>query len=644
MTRQRTPYGTWSSPVTTDAVLASQIRISLPRLVDGALMWSELRPAEGGRSVLVRQRADGEVEDLIAAPWNARTRVHEYGGGAYAVAGDGAVIFSHFPDQRLYRIDGAGGEPEALTEAEGLRYADGVVDDARGRWIGVCEDHRGDGEAVARVVSASLSGVSEPEVLVEGSDFYASPRLSPCGGWLAWVSWEHPNMPWDATRLWLAPVDEGGALGEATCVAGGPGVSVQQPRWSPGGVLHYLSDRSGWWTLHRHTEAGEEALHAHERDFGRPPWLFGGRDYDFISEQEVLCSWSEQGVWRLARLDAASGALTTLELPWSPAGGVQVRGDRAVLLGYSATASKALLELDLSSGEVTVVRSSGAHGLDAEAISVAEPIAFPSKGGRTAHAFFYPPRNAHHEGPDDERPPLVVWSHGGPTGATSHGFNISTQYWTSRGFAVVDVNYGGSTGYGRAYRERLNGQWGVVDVEDCEAAARFLAEQGRVDGDRMAIAGGSAGGYTTLCALTFGDTFKAGASHFGVSDLMALARDTHKFESRYIDGLVGPLPEAAALYRERSPIHHVEGLSCPVIFFQGLEDQVVPPNQAELMVNALRERGLPVAYITYEGEQHGFRKAENIKRTLEAEIDFYARVFGFELADAIEPVPIENLT
>jgi dipeptidyl aminopeptidase/acylaminoacyl peptidase len=610
------------------------------------IYWSESRPEEGGRNVIVRRTPGGVISDVTAMPFNARTRVHEYGGGAYAVQG-GTLFFSNFADQRVYRMDPRS-EPWPISPAKDLRYADGVCDSPRGRMIYVREDHTVEGrEAVNTVVSLNLQGADGDtggRVLVSGNDFYSSPRLSPDGSRLAWLTWNHPNMPWDGCELWVGEFAPDGSIGHAEQVAGGLAESIFQPEWSPDGVLHFISDRSGWSNLYRWHGGRIEALCEMEAEFGVPQWVFGLATYGFEAPERILCTYTQDGISHMALLDTEAGKLEHVENPYTEINGPRVKHGRVVFVGGSPTEDFALVQLDLATGRVEVLRRSSNLKIDEGYLSVPRAIEFPTEGGLTAYGFFYPPKNRDYAGPPGERPPLLVLSHGGPTGATSATFSLRTQFWTGRGIAVLDVNYGGSTGYGRAYRERLNGQWGVVDVDDCANGARYLAERGEVDPNRLAIQGGSAGGYTTLCALTFRDLFKAGASYFGVGDLEAMARDTHKFESRYLDSLVGPYPERRDLYIERSPIHHTDRLSRPVIFFQGLEDKVVPPNQAEMMVEALRAKGLPVAYVPFEGEQHGFRKAENIKRSLDAELYFYSRVFGFELAEPVEPVDIENMS
>jgi dipeptidyl aminopeptidase/acylaminoacyl peptidase len=640
------PYGAWGSPVTSELIVAKTIGLREVTLAGEAVYWLEMRPEENGRCVVVRRGPDGALTDQNPAPFNARTRVHEYGGGAYLVRPDSPeVYFSNFSDQRLYRVR-AGGIPEAITPEGELRYADAVLDRGRERLICVREDHtEAGGEPQNTLVAVSLApgtgaGV---RVLASGADFYSSPRLSPDGRHLTWISWDHPNMPWDGTDLWLAPVLADGGLGQAERIAGGPAESIFQPEWSPSGTLYFVSDRSGFWNLYRRRDGQVKAVCPAQAEFGVPQWVFRKSTYAFASEPRIVCTFTREGISHLAILDTETGALEVIETPYTHIEAIQSDGHRAVFLASSPTDFAAIVALDLESRERIVLRRSSTLSLEPDFISTGEPIEFPTASGNTAHGFFYAPQSGECIGPPEERPPLMVVSHGGPTGQADNGLRVGIQFFTTRGFAVLDVNYGGSSGFGRAYRQRLDGQWGVVDVDDCVYGARYLADRGWVDGERLAIRGGSAGGFTTLAALTFRDVFKAGASHFGVSDLEALAQHTHKFESRYLERLIGPYPERADLYRARSPIHAVLRLACPVIFFQGLEDRVVPPEQAEKMVEALRQKKLPVAYLAFPGEQHGFRQAETIKRVLDAELYFYSRVFGFKPADPLEPVPIDNL-
>ncbi|MGC9504312.1 S9 family peptidase [Baaleninema sp.] len=633
------PYGTWKSPITSDLIVSGSIRLGGLAFDGDDIYWVEGRPSEGGRNVLVRRQPDGTTADVTPQDYNVRSRVHEYGGGSFVVAG-GVAFFSNFSDGRIYRQP-LGETPEPLTPEGAFRYADFVVDRPRQRLLCVREDHSGEGEPENTLVAVGFDG--SVEVLVSGSDFFASPALSPDGTRLAWLSWNHPNMPWDGTQLWLADFDDNGRLGEAKLVTGGANESVFQPQWSPNGTLYFASDRASWWNLYRLGKADVEPLFPLNAEFATPQWVFGMSTYAFLGSDRLICTYTQQGMWQMATLNLGTKRLQNLETPYTQISSVKGRGDRVAFLGSSPTESSGLVLMDVDRDDLQILRRSTALDVDPAYLSKPEPIEFPTENGLTAYGFFYPPTNPDYQAPDGEKPPLLVKSHGGPTASTSTGLRLSIQYWTSRGFGFLDVNYGGSTGYGRDYRQRLDGNWGIVDVDDCANGAKYLADRGWVDGDRLAITGGSAGGYTTLCALTFRDTFKAGASYYGVSDLEALATDTHKFESRYLDRLVGPYPERKDIYEARSPIHFTDRLSCPVIFFQGLEDKVVPPNQAERMVNALRQKGLPVAYVPFEGEQHGFRQAENIKRALDAEFYFYSRVFGYEPAEAIDPVEIENL-
>jgi dipeptidyl aminopeptidase/acylaminoacyl peptidase len=621
------PYGAWKSPITANLMVAGTVGLGGLAADRDNIYWLEGRPSEGGRSVIVRLTSDGKTEDVTPPEFNVRTRVHEYGGGAYCLH-QGTLYFSNFTDQRLYRQP-LNAVPSPLTPEGAFRYADGVVDSHRQRLICVREDHSGEGEAVNTIVSINLAADHEIQVLVSGDDFYACPRLSPDGSQLCWLSWNHPNMPWDGTQLWVATLNSDGLITDKKLIAGSSTESVFQPQWSPDNLLYFVSDRSNWWNFYRYKESQIEPLYPTSAEFGLPQWVFGMSTYGFASAHQIICAYTEDGNWCLATLNIDSQQLQQIDTTYTSISGLKVSANQALFIGSSPTKPSAVVQLDLKTGEQQVLKCSSNLDLDAGYLSVPEAIEFPTENNTTAYGFYYPPTNKDYTASPDEKPPLLVKSHGGPTAATSSSLSLKIQYWTSRGFAVLDVNYGGSTGYGREYRQRLQGNWGIVDVDDCSNGAKYLAEKGLVDGDRMAITGGSAGGYTTLCALTFKDVFKAGASYYGVSDLEALATDTHKFESRYLDGLIGPYPEAKEVYIARSPIHAAEQLACPVIFLQGLEDKVVPPNQAEKMVDILKAKQLTVNYVTFADEQHGFRKAENIKRAIEEEYQFYAKVFGF---------------
>jgi dipeptidyl aminopeptidase/acylaminoacyl peptidase len=640
------PYGAWASPISAELVAAGGVSLDEVRVGGGRVYWVEGRPLEGGRQVICSAEPGVPgVEDVTGEGVNARTRVHEYGGGSYALCGD-ALFFSSYADQRLYRQDPGPATPRPITPEPPApaahRYAD-ACPTPDGRLLVCVRERHHDGEVVNELVAVPTAG-GELVVLAAGRDFYASPRVSPDGRRLAWLEWDHPNMPWDGTELRQAELTGGALAGDPVTVAGGPEESVVQPEWSPGGVLHLVSDRTGWWNLYRVDGGALEALAPAEEEFGAPHWAFGMSTYAFLGGGRIACIHGRGPMQRLGVLHP-DASLTDLDLPFTAYFPPHLRayGDRLACIAGSPTGAPAVVVIDPADGGVEVLRSSKDEALDPGYLSLPEPIEFPTEGGRTAHALYYPPANGGFRGPAGERPPLVVASHGGPTSGVASDLHVSYQFFTSRGIAVVDVDYGGSTGYGRAYRKRLEGRWGIVDVDDCVAAAQFLAGRGDVDPDRLAIRGGSAGGYTTLCALTFRDVFAAGASYYGVADVAALAKDTHKFESRYLDRLIGPWPEAEARYRERSPIHFTDRLSCPVILLQGLEDEVVPPAQAEMMAAALDAKAIPHAYLPFPGEQHGFRQAAHIRRALEAELYFYSRVFAFDLADPVGPVPITHL-
>jgi dipeptidyl aminopeptidase/acylaminoacyl peptidase len=640
------PYGSWRSPLDAATVARAGRRLAAPALaVDGAVWWAEGRPSEGGRVVLMRRPAEGEPEDVTPAAFNVRTRAHEYGGGAWTLAGDDLVLFVNFADQRLYR-QRLNEEPVAITpepeSAGGLRFADCRLT-PDGRTVVCVREVHGEGEVENQLVALAADGSGEAAVLAAGHDFYSFPRVSPDGACLAWTCWDHPNMPWDGTELWVAPFDDPAA---ATLVAGGPEESVFQPEWDTQRRLHFVSDREGWWNLYRDEGESVAQLTDEEADLAHPQWLFGGATYAFLEDGAIACVRCEHGEERLFLLEPDAERLEDLELPFTSFGfpTLSSRGNELVFAAASPARETAVVRFDVRSGELAEVRSAAEEGVDDGYVSIPRPIEFPTSEGETAHGFYYPPTNPDFEAPEGELPPLIVQSHGGPTSHATPALDREFLFWTSRGIGVVDVNYRGSSGYGRPYRQRLRGGWGVLDTDDCIAAARHLAATGDADGERLAIRGGSAGGYATLCALVFHDDFATGASYFGVADTETLAGDTHKFESRYLDGLIGPYPEEKELYRERSPIHFVEQLRAPVILFQGLDDEVVPPSQAETMVAALKQNGVPHAYLAFAGEAHGFRRSETEIRCLEAELCFYGRILGFEPADELEPVEIHGST
>ena len=642
MTKQA-PYGSWASPITPDVLLKGTVhmRNQMLRWDGDDLYWSELRPGEGGRIVVCRRDADGAISDVTPRDFNARSRVHEYGGGHYAVSA-GTVYFTNFADQRLYRQD-RGGAPRAITPEGDVRHADMAVDAARGLVYAVREDHTtGAREAVNSLVALDADGRREAFTVAAGNDFYSSPKLSGDGARLAWQTWNHPHMPWDQSEIWIGELDRDGRVTSSRKIAGTNDESVLQPEWSPVGELYFVSDRNDWWNIYRARGEGDEPVCRRDAEFGGPQWTFGQRYFDFSGPDEIVCLFTEPAGSKLGVIDLNTGRLRQIELLYTALNNVQVSGRKAAMYAGSSTHADRVLVIDLDTSAQEVVKVANSTHIASGNLSIPKPIEFETEHGRTAHALHYPPRNEEHQAPAGEKPPLIVHCHGGPTGSAGPTYAFEYQYWTSRGFAIVDVNYGGSTGYGRAYRQRLNGQWGVVDVDDCINAARHLVERGLADPERVSITGGSAGGYTVLLSLTRRDFYNAGASHYGIGDLVRFIEETHKFESHYCDTLIGPYPERADLYHERSAIYFADHLRCPVILFQGLEDKVVPPSQAETFVEVCDEKGLPYAYVPFEGEQHGFRQEDNIRRAMEGELYFLSRIFGFEPADATEPVQIEN--
>ena len=626
--------GVWPSPISAQRAAAGRLRLSDVQLDGADAYWVEGRATEGGRCVIVRAR-DGVTTDLIADPFSARTGVHEYGGAAMR-AQAGTVYFSNAGDRRLYRI--TSGDPEPLTGGVGdLRYADLEIDAARDRIVCVAEDHRGP-SVVNDLRVVPLAG-GEAVSIVAGNDFYSTPRVSPDGRSLAWLTWNFPNMPWDGCELWVADFDGAGAPQNARQVAGGPRESIFQPSWSAGSALHFCSDRTGWWNLYRLDNDGVVPLAPMEAECGGPQWVFGLSTYAHCDDGSIALWACRDGEWEFHLLDAER-RLARLDAPFTQFGQyISAIGDDLLYLAGGPDTSMSVVRERLGTRERRVLqRDSGSMTFELAVTSIPRHVTFPGESGATSHAWFYAPRNDT-VAPDPERkPPLLVRAHGGPTSAAGFSLDASVQYWTSRGFAYLDVDYGGSTGYGRPYRERLNGQGGIVDVVDCVAGARHLASTGVVDPNRLFIHGGSAGGYVVLCAMAFHDVFQAGASLFGIADVEVLfEQDPHKFESHY----ESPYPEAHVRY-ERSPVHFIDRVRGAVLLLQGLDDPVVPPEQAELMFAALQAGGVPCAYIGFAGEQHGFRKAENIARSLEAELSFFATVTHTPLDEAIEPVEILN--
>ncbi|MCC0177577.1 S9 family peptidase [Waterburya agarophytonicola K14] len=650
-TSQVATFGSWKSPITSDLIVSKTIGIGGIAINNEDIYWLEKRPQEKGRSSIVACFGDKPkamatrrgIKNITPPGLSVRTKVHEYGGGAYAVAQD-TLYFSNYADGRIYQqvLDR---QPQPLTNKIHQRYADIVVDSHRNRLICVCEDReQQDAEAKNILVTIDLI-TGKIQTLVEGDDFYSSPRLSRDGKQLAWLSWNHPHMPWDSTYLWVANLNDAGVIDRPKLVAGGEEESICEPKWSNDGRLYFSSDRTNWWNLYRRNINGSiEILHQMAAEFAYPHWVFGLSTYGFIGGDRLICTYSADGSWHLGMIDLTTKQLETIKTRYTNISDLQAsESGFVVFVGGTPTETSAVVKLDLDNRKEQILKRTGDLTIDPGYLALPEAIAFPTADDLTAHGWYYPPTNQDYSAPTDELPPLIVKSHGGPTAAASVDLNLRVQYWTSRGFGYLDVNYGGSIGYGRQYRQRLDGKWGIVDVEDCVNGAKYLVDRVQVDGDRLVITGSSAGGYTTLAALTFRDTFKAGASYYGVSDLEILAKDTHKFESRYLDRLIGKYPEDKAIYQERSPIYHVQQLNCPVIFFQGLEDKVVPPNQAEMMFSSIKEKGLPAAYVAFEQEAHGFRIADNIKKALDSEFYFYSQIFGFEPAEAIEPIEIINL-
>ena len=634
-------YGSWKSPISAGKVASGTIGLREIRLCGENVYWLETRPTEEGRTVLVKLNSGGEKSDVTPEDFNVRSRVHEYGGAPYLVVDD-RVYFTNYEDQRVYRL-ASNGEPRPITSDRNRRFADLSFERRTGRIWAVCEDHSSGGRPENYLLSISDSGRGSGKVVASGDDFYSSPRFNPAGPEVAWLSWNHPNMPWDGTYLHVGKLDEEGRLLDSKVVAGSDSESVVQPKWSPEGVLYFISDVTGWWNIYR-LKGGEIDQVTDERaEFSEPQWQFGISSYDFLDREKLAASYTKDGRWFLLEVDTSSKDISEYGIPYTTISSVRADGNYVWFIGGAADRPPAVRRYSRETGDIDTFRSSSDMGVDEGFLSNPEALDFVSSDGQKVHGFYYSPRNRDFEGPESEKPPLIVISHGGPTSATSDSFSPKIQYWTSRGFAVLDVNYRGSTGFGREYREELEGRWGELDVQDCSRGALYLSEEGRVDASKLIIRGASAGGYTTLAALAFGDVFDAGASYFGVSNPASLAKETHKFESRYLDGLIGPYPEEKELYERRSPIRHVEGISCPVIFFQGTKDRVVPPDQAEKMYESLKERGIATAYLPFEGERHGFKQEKNIRRSLEAELFFYSRVFGFELGEELDPVEIHNL-
>ena len=644
MDKTPSQFGSWASPVSSDLIVNDTVSLGQLSFDGEDIYWIEGRPSDGGRQVLVKHTPDGNTQDITPNPYSCRSLVHEYGGSSYLVT-DQTVYFSNYSDQRIY-IQKQHHAPVPITIPGNFRYADGVYDHKRNRITYVLEDHSNSQEnPVNSIVSIDPKIIGEVRYLVTGNDFYSSPRINPEATKLAWITWNHPNMPWDGTELWIADLTDDGSLQNSYKIPAGPSDSILEPTWSPNGVLHFVSDRTGWWNLYKFQSGRIVPIYPIDAEFTRPPWSLGMSTYGYLSSDVLITAYNQKGVWKLGKLDILGNTFEDYIIPYTEfgRGDVRIKTDLVLFQAASPTEPMSILSMNPTGDDLKKIRSSQSIQVDSACISIPETITYETSDGFPTHAFVYHPTNPLYTGLPGEKPPLLVKSHGGPTGATSIALDLSVQFWTSRGFVVLDVNYGGSTGYGRAYRERLRSNWGIRDVNDCGEGANFLAKTGVVDGNRMAIQGGSAGGYTTLACLAFTNVFQIGASYYGVSDLEDLAADTHKFESRYLDSLIGPLPESRDLYFKRSPINYINQLSCSMILFQGQEDKIVPPNQSENMFNAVKDKGYPAAYICFEKEQHGFRQADNIKRAIEAQYYFFSRVFGFDPSEEVIPIEIANL-
>ncbi|ACV26200.1 S9 family peptidase [Kangiella koreensis] len=626
MNKQITPYGLWSSPITPQVLASKSTRYGQIQFINDAIYWLESRPHEQGRGVIVRSQNE-EREDITPEGFNVRTRVHEYAGGDFWGRGEW-LLFADDTDQRLCLQNLVTNSVEFITPEppvkRSLRYCDGEVAPNMAYTVCVHERHEAD-EVINELIVISVTAPYTKQVIAQGYDFYSSPRISPDGKQLCWISWNHPNMPWDETELWLADISESGVVSNQRKVAGGDNVSVYHPFWSVDNKLYYVADSDGWWHIYSLEHPSEPVHQLLEIEFGLPQWVFGCRTVQWLDDKKLIAIGTKQGQQALYQINLENGDIELCSGQWTAFNGQMVSdGDELYFMAANPQTGEAVYQFNFQSRKALQLTEIEGDQL-ADYISVPRHIEFPTTGDQKAFGYFYPPKNPEYQGSTNEKPPLIVMSHGGPTGMTDNGLNLTIQYWTSRGFAVADVNYRGSTGYGRAYRDSLKGQWGILDVDDCIAMGQHLAQEGVIDGSRMAIRGGSAGGYTTLCALTFHDVFKVGMSRYGVAELVSLSQDSHKFEIRYLDSVVGPYPECAELYHQRSPVNHTELLSCPILILQGLEDKVVPPNQAEAMVKALKEKGLPYEYITFEGEGHGFRKPETIIKAFTAELAFYRK-------------------
>ncbi|GAB2198125.1 alpha/beta hydrolase family protein [Sessilibacter sp. MAH4] len=658
------PYGSWPSKISAQHIVSQSLGLAEPKWDGEDLYWLEFRPNEKGRNCIVKKDGNGNISDVIPENMSSRSKANEYGGGSYTVANH-IVYFVSGYDQRIYKVDTQTQpiQATAITAEGPYRYADLLIDSHKNRIICIREDHSHKSaddqshhiEEKAELVAVDCN-TGETTVLATGDDFYASPNLSLDGNQLVWISWNHPAMPWESNSVFTAIINSQGTLDDITAIAGvAAGEAPQshfQPQWSATNTVISICDRDNWWHFYEYKQQNwqpllKAELNFADAEFATPQWVFGLSTWGFIDVETIACCFNIRNIWQLALINYQTGDCNVIESDCSDIANMAVSNNKFAFIGSNAATPSELAIIDLNSENedelIFEIVKSIPTDLQEDVFSIPEAIEFGPEGEQ-AHGFYYPPHNTEYCAADGEKPPLIVMAHGGPTSARSTAFNIKIQYWCSRGFAVVDVNYRGSTGYGRDYRLALNHNWGVKDVEDVCRAANYLVEKGLADANKLAIKGGSAGGYTVLAALTFESTFKAGASHYGIGDLETLATDTHKFESRYLDSLIGKYPEDQSTYVSRSPINHVERLDCPVIFFQGGQDKVVPPNQAEAMVNALNAKEIPVAYVLFPEEGHGFRQANNMIRSVEGELYFYSKIFGFELSEKIEAVEIQNLS
>jgi dipeptidyl aminopeptidase/acylaminoacyl peptidase len=633
------PYGSWKSPISGKSLVQSSLRLGQIQIDDGSVYWTEGRPAEKGRTALMVW-SGGDIREIASSQSDVRTRTHEYGGGAFLCADDRCFYINN-SDQQIYEVMEKG-EAKQVTHQSKYRFADMVLDQHRGLLFAVGEDHSDPQNIENYLISISLA-TGELEIIAEGHDFYSNPQLSPDGNQLLFLTWDHPNMPWDGTQLILAELNEEGSIDKMQDIAGGKYESIFQPLWDPNGSIYFVSDRNGWWNIYHYSEAHITCVLEKEAEFGLPQWVFGMSNYTVLNSGDLVATYSDMTGSHLIRIDVDSGSSEEIKTSFSTIDQVRGSKNNIAFIGHTDSQPGEVVAMNLAAKTSQTLQRAAETDIRATYISSAQHISFETAPDELTHAWYYPPKNPDYAAPAGNLPPLIVLSHGGPTGNSSGAFSLAIQYWTTRGFAILDVNYSGSTGYGRKYRERLKGKWGIRDVQDCAAAANYLADEGLADRERFIIKGGSAGGYTTLAALTFMDVFKAGASYYGVGDLTLLAQDTHKFESRYLDSMVGPYPEDKQLYIDRSPLNFADQLDCPVIFMQGLDDPVVPPNQAESMVAALKRNGIPVAYLPFEGESHGFRQSTTVIKAIESEYYFYTQIFGIEPAESVEAIEIFNL-